>query len=227
MDNFGYAVRVFKQHIERGYSIDSLKGKVVLEIGPGDSVATAIIASAYGARAVLIDVAPFASKDLSFYYGLSDFLKGIGGSPPDINSCSSVDEILKVCSAEYLTNGLKSISSLNEDSIDFIFSQAVLEHIRKQEFLEFMSQCRRVLKPSGISSHTVDLKDHLGGSLNNLHFSEKLWESELFKLAGFNIDVISVSRWKSLPTAKSKLSWPFRELTDEQLCISGFNVVCK
>ena len=60
----------------------------------------------------------------------------------------------------------------------------------------------------------------MGGSLNNLRFSEKLWESDFFsssgfytnriqfedmvsliQQAGFEVDVNHVKRWETLPTA--------------------------
>lgn len=97
-------------------------------------------------------------------------------------------------------------------SIDFIWSQAVLEHIRKSEFLDTMLELHRILRPNGVCSHVVDLKDHLGGALNNLRFSEKLWESnfmassgfytnrirysemlDIFHQAGFSVEVVNVS----------------------------------
>jgi hypothetical protein len=48
-----------------------------------------------------------------------------------------------------------------------------------------MTECRRVLSDTGVASHSVDLKDHLEGGLNNLRFSEKLWESDFFVNSGF------------------------------------------
>jgi hypothetical protein len=43
----------------------------------------------------------------------------------------------------------------------------------------------RVLKPSGISVHRVDLRDHLGRTLNNLRFSDDRLESDFFTKSGF------------------------------------------
>ena len=55
-----------------------------------------------------------------------------------------------------------------------IWSQAVLEHLKKSEFLEIMIELRRIIKDDGICSHKIDLKDHLYTSLNKIRFSEKI-----------------------------------------------------
>ena len=43
----------------------------------------------------------------------------------------------------------------------------------------------RILKPNGVCSHRVDLRDCLDGGLNNLRFSEARWEDALFRKSGF------------------------------------------
>jgi len=53
MDDASYSINVFDSHVKRAGLQGQLKDKIILELGPGDSVATAIIAYCYGARAVL------------------------------------------------------------------------------------------------------------------------------------------------------------------------------
>ena len=54
MEDSDYALRVFRTHVER--TIGFVEGRTVLELGPGDSVATAVCAAAYGAaRIYLVD----------------------------------------------------------------------------------------------------------------------------------------------------------------------------
>jgi hypothetical protein len=52
------------QHIKRGGLQNNLTDKVILELGPGDSLATIVIAYAYGARAILVDIGDFALNDV-------------------------------------------------------------------------------------------------------------------------------------------------------------------
>ena len=63
MDSAVYALGVFEWHMDRASLRGQLQGKFLLEMGPGDSIATAIIAYAFGARAILVDAGPFARAD--------------------------------------------------------------------------------------------------------------------------------------------------------------------
>jgi len=61
--------------------------------------------------------------------------------------------------------------------------------------LDTMNEYCRVLSSDGIASHRIDLKDHLGGSLNNLCFSVRVWESD-FSFNQGCIQIVSVPmRW--------------------------------
>jgi hypothetical protein len=130
--------------------------------------------------------------------------------------------------------------------VDFVWSHAVLQHVRRAEFLETMRELRRVLRADGISSHWVDLQDCLGGALNNLRFRESVWESPLmarsgfstnrirysemlalFKEAGFKAGVVQLNRWDRLPTSRSKLDDRFRGLPEDELCARCFHVILR
>ena len=248
MDAREYAVSVFNGHVERAGMADRLLNKTVLELGPGDSIASAVIAAAKGAKVILVDRGDFARHDLGPYLDLVRMLKEKGPSRylPELSDCRTTKELLARCGALYMTEGLKSLAQIEKASVDLIFSQAVLEHIRKKEFLEMMRECHRILKPGGVCSHKVDLRDHLGGALNNLRFSEPIWESRyfvasnfytnrirchqmlrLFSDAGFEVEVAGVLRWDDLPTARNKLAPEFRDLPDDEIKIYGFDVLLR
>lgn len=244
MDRGDYAVRTFISHVEKTGPRAQLSGKTILELGPGDSVATALIAAAHGARAILVDMGTYARMDLQPYFELDHTLRARGLTMPDFSGCRTVGEMLARCGAQYMTEGLISLRSIETASVDLIFSQAVLEHIRRREFLDTMKECWRILKPTGICSHQIDLRDHLGGALNNLRFSERVWESaffaksgfytnriqyeqmlRLFTQAGFIADCSGVRRWNTLPIPRRKLNKQFKDIGDEELCIRTFDVL--
>ena len=52
--------------------------------------------------------------------------------------CKNINEILKVCNSIYLTNGLSDLKKIEDDSVDFIFSNAVLEHVYKEELSNYI-----------------------------------------------------------------------------------------
>lgn len=246
MDASDYAIRVFQSHSEKSGFSNHLSGKTILELGPGDSIASAIIATAYGARAIIVDAGRFVREETVPYIELERVLAEKGLHPADLSGCRDIDEILDRCGAKYLTEGLKNLKKIEDESVDLIFSQAVLEHVRRHEFLETIQECRRILRPGGICSHQVDLRDHLGGGLSNLRFSEGVWESEfftksgfytnriqysqmlnMFRQVGFQVQVTDVRRWETLPTRRNKLSTEFRYLPEDELCISGFDVLLR
>jgi len=245
MDQIEYSIKVFENHLQKT-KIISLKNKVVLELGPGDSISTAIISYAHGARSILVDVKKFAKFDLNFYISLSKKLNTMGYHVPNFNKNDDLQSILKKTNSIYLTDGLKSLKNIENKSVDMIFSQAVLEHIRLYEFEDLIIELSRIQKRNGISSHQVDLRDHLGQSLNNLRFSEDLWESNFFCNSGFytnrisfyqmikifekyhtKVDTLNIIKWKKLPIPSKKFAKKFHSDDEKERLIQVFDVVLK
>ncbi len=180
------------------------------------------------------------------YRALARHLAAQGLPAPAEAALSSLDAALADCGARYLTQGIASFREIPSASVDLLWSQAVLEHVRKRDFDLLLAEMRRVLRPGGLASHRVDLRDHLGGALNNLRFSERVWESEWmarsgfytnrigyddmlrrFRDARFAIEVIGAERWASLPTQRKHLARDFRNLSQENLLVSGFDVLLR
>ena len=244
MDESTYPIRVFEDRANQAGVLNSLRGKVILELGPGDSIATAVISRSLGAKGLLVDAGRFANENIQVYKELANELKKNGYLDPHISECQNIDQILIACDGQYLTGGLKSLKGIQSNSIDYIFSQAVLEHIREHEFLETLIQCNRILKSDGICCHRVDLRDHLGGGLNNLRINSKIWEShffassgfytnrirfgrmmDLFKVAGFKYSVTNLVKWESAQIKRNKLSSEFHNISNEDLLICEFDVL--
>jgi SAM-dependent methyltransferase len=247
MEQPAYAYSVFKKHFDRVRGIKTLDRFVCMELGPGDSLLSAVVAHAFGASSsYLMDVGAFAQADLKPYRAMADLLKKMGLPAPEMDSIRSLDAVLVACGATYGTSGLESLRAIPDSSVDFVWSHAVLEHLRQKDFLETMRQLRRVLRDNGVCSHVVDLRDHLGGGLNHLRFSDGVWESRfmaesgfytnrilysemmaLFRQAGFAVDVLEVNHWDRLPTPRPKLCGHFQRLSEDELCISGFEVILR
>ena len=246
MDQSEYAVGVVNNHLRRSGIDKNLTDKLVLELGPGDTVASALIASVYGGETILVDSGHYAAKNLDIYHALVSHLTAQGFDVPDVAKATSIADVLKICNACYLTDGLTSLQTIKTESVDLIFSQAVLEHIHKNIFSETMRECRRIIKKNGIASHRIDLKDHLGGGLNHLRFSQRLWESSLFinsgfytnrinysdmlslmAASGFEVEIVNVNRWSQMPIDRKKLNSIFTKLSDDDLLVSGFDVLLR
>ena len=164
----------------------------------------------------------------------------------DAVSSGSIQDVLSACDGNYLVKGIDSLKKIPSASVDWMFSQAVLEHILKCDFLPLMHELRRIMKPEGMCSHRVDLRDHLGSALNNLRFSEKVWESDwmaksgfytnrirfkemcrAFDQAGFAVEVLKKEYWEKLPTDRKYLSKSYRSLSDEELLVKDFDVLLR
>lgn len=237
-----YALHVFMRHYAQVQAYLPQRYSV-LELGPGDSLATAAIAAAHGADKVwLVDVGPYASLDIAPYRPLLRRLECC----THLADCRTMAELLAVTNTMYLTEGLKSLKAIPDDSVDFVFSQAVLEHVALDEFAETIHELARVQSSGGVSSHRIDLQDHLAHGLHSLRFSRSLWESDLFARSGFYTNRLRASQivetferagfevmarqddcWPALPLRRDQLHADFRALSEADLRVRGSDLVLR
>ena len=245
MVNPTYSINVFLKHFNK---IGFLPNKFnILELGPGDSISTAIIGHAFGASEIfLVDVADYASKSIEIYHNLIHKLKmcNIEKNVSSLLDAKTFNKILEITNSHYDVKGLHSLKEIPSDTIDFIFSNAVLEHVHLQNFRSVLSELYRISSKGCIMSHTIDLKDHLNDSLNSLLFNKKIWEIKIFKRfgfytnrlrfkeicnyireAGFKIIHIDVKEWNALPIKTKHLNREFKNREDLQ--VYGFDIMCK
>ena len=246
MDDPERAIEVFDFHSKAGGE-PLPDGFTVLELGPGDAVTTAITAYAAGStKTYLVDEGDFAQKELAPYHALAQVLQDKGHDMSRVLAAQTFDDMLAACNAVYLTQGLVSLRTIPPASITFEMSQAVLEHVRRADFAAVMSQMRRLMAPNGFASHRIDLQDHLSNALNNLRFSDRVWESDfmaksgfytnrlrffemvdLFDEAGFNTCVTGVRQFESVPTPPEKFAAQFRHVPVDDLLVCDFDVVLR
>jgi len=245
MDDCSYAWSVLNKHASVLNGNSDWSG---LELGPGDGLLSAFLSPAVGSTGLtLVDSGNFTHNDLDLYKKqIAQFLHADSSlSITEFLQSSNIEEALQSVGSCYHTNGLDSLKSQSSNSFDLIYSQAVFEHIRADEFKETMNECYRLLKHNGVMSHVVDFKDHLGGRLNNMRFPSVLWEKEWFaKKSGFYTNRIRLSKmlsicenigfvvevrdkrcWGSLPIKRSKLASEFKSLSDDDLLVSGAHLV--
>jgi hypothetical protein len=244
MERPEYALGVFSRHFTSASFAKKHQAFTALELGPGDSVFSALIARTFGAsHTYLVDVGPFASLDLDLCRRMEFHLRAVGLHPPSLENCSTAAELQAVCGFEYLTEGLASLRRIPSGSADFVWSHAVLPHVRRGDFMSTLVELRRIQSSEGIASHHISFGSVLGGGMNDLRFSERLWESpliansgfytnrihyeelmHLFRVAGFTPEVVRSTFWTTLPLTRREMVAPFANLTDQDLQVSTIHV---
>jgi len=245
MDQQDYARGVFDRHFSRTSFGNKHEGFTCLELGPGDSLYSALFAHVAGAaRTYLVDAGNYANLNLESYKSVARSTVKDANTLSKLLACTTHNDINAVLGGEYLTEGLVSLETIPDQSVDFIWSHAVLEHVRIKEFAKTITECRRILKATGSCSHRIDLKDHLGGGLNNLRIGSSLWERDTFaesgfytnrlrhseitsicKQAGFDVEVLKLDSWDTPPLVREKMAAEFRQLSEEDLRISGMDII--
>lgn len=245
MDDPIRAIQTFEKFYNKATSLSGLEpGFTSLELGPGDSLLSGFVAHAYGAeKKWLIDAGEFAETSLEDVRFLGDYFRKQGNDVISMDGVTSIDEALKLFNVNYLTGGTLALRDVPDSSVDFFWSQVVLEHVPKAEFSEFLDQLRRVAKPNAVGIHSIDFRDHLSGGLNNLRFPEKLWEGKVFKNAGFytnrirpremlrmfdnarfSVELLGETRWPIMPIKRKNLSKEFEKYPDEDFMVAEIEV---
>ena len=258
MDNPQVAYRRFVKDAKMAQVLDNktalpkLNGQKnfnVMELGPGDSLFTMVVAKTLGASgSYLIDAGPFATTEVEKYRELLGFLENKGLALPFKKEPETFEEILDVCNGRYLTEGVKSFESVPSGRIDFCFSSTVLQHVYKDGFPLLAEELYRVMKKNSTAIHSVDFTDCISGAvdfknpssgnLNNMRFPEAIWESSFFRnsgfytnrlrlnemlnifdKAGFMCRILETLRWDRLPINRKKLARAFQQFNDEDLLV--------
>jgi SAM-dependent methyltransferase len=247
MDTPAYALDIFKKHYAAS-GFATLCGRTVVELGPGNSLLTGLYARSFGAaRTWLVDIEELATQDTGIFAQAEKLLCELSLPVPGVAKTSSISGALERLNTVYLTQGLASLQTIPDGEVDLLFSQAVLEHIRRADFARIAKEMRRVLKPDGVASHMIDFRDHLQNGLNNLRFSGQIWESEfmarsgfytnrlnwpamerLFREAGFCVELRSFDIWpKGLPTRQRSMALPYKNMPPEELMVMGAHAIAR
>ncbi len=154
-------------------------GKRVLEIGPGDSLATELRCLAAGAASYCA-VDRFAVRVDPVFE--QDVFRGVADRMSTAAATRCADVLESVAETEgFPVNGDRfayhnnlpieyAPDSLGEEAFDIIFSNAVLEHVA--DVAGTLAACRRLLRPGGVMLHEVDLRSHQTYEKHALQFLE-------------------------------------------------------
>jgi SAM-dependent methyltransferase len=248
MDDPDRAIRTFEKYYQQALAHGKLPAEFnSLELGPGDSVLSGIVARAHGAgRVWLVDAGSFADTNVNTCQVVARELRSRGKILSSIEQISDIREVLHLLDIKYLTDGTESLARIPDSSIDFFWSQVVLEHVPRDEFPEFLRHLRRIAKTDAIGVHSIDFRDHLSGGLSNLRFSKARWEGAFFRdagfytnrlrpremlamfsAAGFSVEVLTETRWPEMPIKRHQLSSEFKAFPDEDFMVAEIEVLLR
>ncbi len=229
--------------------IEDFKGKNVCELGPGQHLIHPFLEYQLGAsKEILLEIDDFANvNSLVDRKGLK-LRKGYALSKklPKMETNETWKTYLQRINAEYRTDGLDGYKAIPDNSVNYVFSFAVFEHIRKKEFKEYLRQMYRFMQIGGEAFHVVDYTDHLGGKKNHLRFSETVWEDEvhykldnytnripcsemcrIMKQTGFKI-VQCKKTYSEKPLIKRKnMDRCFKDMNEEDILTTGAVIIAR
>ena len=140
MDSTEYPVKIFNLHLKRAFPDGLPSDAVLLELGPGDSLASALLGYASGASMTyLVDVGSFARKMSLFTKHLPPTYVTEACSAPTFLAHCLLMTFCKLAMPSILTDGLASLCAIPSESVDFVWSHSVLEHVRKDELAAVFS----------------------------------------------------------------------------------------
>jgi SAM-dependent methyltransferase len=158
-----YSLQVVRDHLSRfpGEHV-FLKGRTVMELGPGNDLGPALVMMGYGARVIIIDKYLVEWDDSFHPYFYKMFLASAREIFPEMDT-SPIEEVIRnkrhaAPNLECHKYGLEEVAFLPDKCIDVSMSNAVMEHLYDPEL-----SCRelfRLTKPGGIGFHQIDFEDH-------------------------------------------------------------------
>lgn len=194
-----YFLRCFDDYrqqlgLDRGQVEDFLKGKAVLEYGPGDVLGVALLMYAHGAGFVqCVDRFPLeraSAKNISIYREILDRLDPgqRDRASRAFNDFGEPESGFDPRRVKYSVteNGLINAQGL----YDLVISRAVLEHVNRLEMT--MGDMANALRADGIAIHKVDLKSH--GMDRYQAFDFLTWPEPIYRL--MNSHKGNPNRWR-------------------------------
>lgn len=245
-DNEEYYQHFFDLMGDLGAS--DLRGKRVCELGPGQKLTHApLVWQLGGEGCYFLDIADLASADsevvLDKYTSLPQGMEPVKGLP-EVSEGERWSEYLEKLGSVYYTKGFEDYPKIPDGSVDYLISDAVFEHIRKNIFRDTIRETYRFMAPGGRACHIVDLKDHFGGGKNNLRFPDSRWEDEahyrmdnytnrltcqeicqICRECGFRVVSCRRRLFKKPPLPRRALAEQFRDMPDRELRTADFLLI--
>ncbi len=154
-----------------------VEGLNILEIGPGIDFGAQLILASMGANVFLSDkfLTPFdPDYHIPLYQAIADKWQG-----PKSELVTAIYGGHSATKLNLLPWPAEYLASLESGTIDFVYSNAVLEHV--SDFSAVASELSRITKENGFGAHQIDWRDHRDFSRPLEHLT--MGEAEFLKAA--------------------------------------------
>lgn len=169
-------VRIHELFIEK-YGKTGIKESTFFEFGAGWNLLAPIGFSIMGGckRYIVVDLNEYARAEsiwecLRHYSINMDTLLGISNcAVPSLQTDDVIEKYSKEHVKEFLKDNLgieylapcdAGNTGLEDECIDYVISNATLEHIPKYDIERILQECNRIMKPGSIMSVTINYSDH-------------------------------------------------------------------
>lgn len=187
----------------------NIAGKSILEIGPGGNYYLACLLLQNGAKKVFAidneNHSFFSNQEIAIYKKLY---------PESISDDRTINQD-KIAVINY---GRHETIPLSDESVDIIYSNAVLEHVYVPRRL--LEECQRVLRVGGEMMHQIDYRDHIFDQ-KSLFFLRvpDIFFNFFFKNTGMWVNRLRHSEWITIFRSIDKI-----KITDtEKQCEDGIH----
>lgn len=170
--SFIYDMTMYNRYSRPFIKYNNKVPESTLQIGPGGSLGCEVLLCVSGTkRAYTLDAFPLMTFDLDGfintakeYFESMRWIDGLNGfnpsslSVPDSRLIGKGHFQVGDSVIEHIHPRTFEETGFENDSIDFLFSHATLEHVTNP--MKCIQETHRVLKKGGITAHCIDLRDH-------------------------------------------------------------------
>lgn len=108
-------------------------------------------------------------------------ISSIAAAYQQLRSARNLDDLLRRARIEYSAPADAASTHLPTNSIDIVFSNCVMEHVPRHTIAQIMQESARILRPGGVSLHSVNCGDHYAyidptiTQINYLTYPDRRW----------------------------------------------------
>ena len=200
MEDESFANEIFELHVRSPLrDAHTSPAGTLLELGPGDSIATGILGRAAGFPSVtLVDIGWFADLRPSAVNALYASLDPKKLAVDPTSTREQVQEQLRLNGINYMVAGLHSLASIRPQTVGHSFSNAVLQHVDRGQLAELVRLLGRLHVMGSLGSHAINFTDHFSGGFVNHQLPHWVMESALVKRANLYTNRVLLDQYFGL-----------------------------